>query len=141
MSTNSIQAIASNPYIKDLDEYRKLYDESINNPKDFFKKMATENLSWIKDFDEVHNSKFANTEWFKNGKINVSENCLDRHLEDRSEKTALIWEGDEPQDNRKITYAQLHASVCRLANGLKSRNIKKGASSAFLPCKYSIARS
>ena len=127
MSTNSIQAIASNPYIKDLDEYRKLYDESINNPKDFFKKMATENLSWIKDFDEVHNSKFANTEWFKNGKINVSENCLDRHLEDRSEKTALIWEGDEPGDSKSYSFKQLHEEVCKFSNVLKNLEITKGS--------------
>ncbi len=127
MSTNSIQAIASNPYIKDLDEYRKLYDESINNPKDFFKKMATENLSWIKDFDEVHNNKFANTEWFKNGKINVSENCLDRHLEDRSEKTALIWEGDEPGDSKSYSFKQLHEEVCKFSNVLKNLEITKGS--------------
>ena len=123
MSTNSIQAIASNPYIKDLDEYRKLYDESINNPKDFFKKMATENLSWIKDFDEVHNTKFANTEWFKNGKINVSENCLDRHLEDRSEKTALIWEGDEPGDSKSYSFKELHEEVCKFSNVLKNLQV------------------
>ena len=127
MSTNSIQATASNPYIKDLDEYRKLYDESINNPKDFFKKMATENLSWIKDFDEVHNSKFANTEWFKDGKINVSENCLDRHLEDRSEKTALIWEGDEPGDSKSYSFKQLHEEVCKFSNVLKNLEITKGS--------------
>ena len=71
MTKNSIQAKAFNPHIKDLDEYKKLYEESINNPTDFFKKMAFENLSWIKDFDEVHNGEFANTEWFKAGKINL----------------------------------------------------------------------
>jgi len=89
--------------------------------------MATENLSWIKDFDEVHNSKFANTEWFKNGKINVSENCLDRHLEDRSEKTALIWEGDEPGDSKSYSFKELHEEVCKFSNVLKNLEITKGS--------------
>ena len=127
MTKNSIQAKASNPHIKDLDEYKKLYGESINNPTDFFKKMAFENLSWVKDFDEVHNGEFANTEWFKAGKINVSENCLDRHLKERSEKTALIWEGDEPGNSKEISFKELHSEVCKFANILKSLQVKKGS--------------
>ena len=91
MTKDLIKAQSHNPYIKDINEYKKLYDESINNPKDFFKKMAKENLSWINNFNEVHNNKFANTRWFDDGKINVSENCIDRHLEESADKIALSW--------------------------------------------------
>ena len=104
MAKELIKAQSFNPHIKDFDEYKQLYDESINNPQGFFKKIAKENLSWIKDFNEVHNNEFAESKWFYDGKINVSENCIDRHLKDSSEKTALIWEGDEPGDSKKYTF-------------------------------------
>ena len=96
MTESLIRAKSLNPHLENFEEYKKLYDQSIDNPKEFFKKMAVENLSWIRDFTEIHNDEFANAKWFADGKINVSENCIDRHLEDKSEKKALIWEGDEP---------------------------------------------
>ena len=127
MAENLIAAQASNPHLKNFDEYKKLYDQSIENPKEFFKKIANENLSWIKDFTEVHNNRFANAKWFADGKINVSENCIDRHLKDRSDKVALIWEGDEPGNSKSFTFKKLHEEVCSLSNVLKNLNVSKGS--------------
>ena len=127
MSKGLIQAQSLNPHIKDFDEYKELYAESIKNPQDFFKKMARENLNWIKDFSEVHNNEFAETKWFDDGKINVSENCIDRHLKDFSEKVALIWEGDEPGDSKTYTFKELHEEVCKFANVLKDLQVSKGS--------------
>ena len=127
MAENFIQTQTFNPHIKDFDEYKKLYDDSIANPKKFFNDMATENLSWISGFDEVHNGKFAETKWFINGKINVSQNCIDRHLIERSEKIALIWEGDEPGNSKSFSYKQLHEEVCKFSNVLKNLKVTKGS--------------
>ena len=127
MPKKLIQAKSLNPHIKDFDEYKKLYGESIKNPQVFFKKMARENLSWIKDFNEVHNNEFAETKWFYDGKINVSENCIDRHLKNFSEKVALIWEGDEPGDSKEYTFKELHEEVCKFANVLKNLQVSKGS--------------
>ena len=127
MPKELIQAQSVNPHIRDIDEYKKLYDESIKNPQGFFKKIARENLSWIKDFNEVHNNEFAETKWFYDGKINVSENCIDRHLKNFSEKVALIWEGDEPGDSKKYTFKELHEEVCKFANVLKNLQVSKGS--------------
>jgi acetyl-CoA synthetase len=127
MAKELIKAQSLNPHIKDFDEYKQLYDESINNPQGFFKKIAKENLSWIKDFNEVHNNEFAESKWFYDGKINVSENCIDRHLENDSEKVALIWEGDEPGDSKKYTFKELHEEVCKFANVLKDLKVSKGS--------------
>jgi len=127
MPKELIQAQSLNPHLKDFDEYKKLYDESIKNPQDFFKKIARENLNWIKDFSEVHNNKFAETKWFYDGKINVSENCIDRHLKNFSEKVALIWEGDEPGDSKTYTFKELHEEVCKFANVLKDLKVSKGS--------------
>ena len=127
MAENLIAAHASNPHLKSFDEYKKLYDQSIENPKEFFKKMANDNLSWINGFTEVHNNKFANAKWFADGKINVSENCIDRHLKNRSEKKALIWEGDEPGNSKSFTFQELHEEVCRFSNVLKNLKVSKGS--------------
>ncbi len=127
MPKELIQAQSLNPHIKDFDEYKQLYDESIKNPQDFFKKIARENLNWIKDFSEVHNNKFSETKWFYDGKINVSENCIDRHLKNFSEKIALIWEGDEPGNSKKYTFKELHEEVCKFANVLKDLQVSKGS--------------
>jgi len=118
---------SSNPHIKDIEEYQKLYKESIDNPKEFFKKLANENISWLKDFDEVHNDDFPNTKWFSGGQTNISFNCIDRHLESHANKTALIWEGDDPSDSKSLTYKELHDEVCKFANVLKSLGVKKGS--------------
>ena len=128
MSENNIyNPISTNPYIKNIDEYYDLYKESINNSEAFFQKLAKENISWISDFNKVHNGGFANAEWFAGGKTNVSLNCIDRHLDENSNKTALIWEGDDPNESKQFTYKELHIQVCKFANVLKKLGAKKGS--------------
>ena len=117
----------SNPHIKDFDEYLNLYRESIENPEKFFGDLARENIRWIEDFKEVHNSKFQDTKWFSGGKTNITLNCIDRHLEDNGDKVALIWEGDEPGNSKEISFKELHSEVCKFANILKSLQVKKGS--------------
>ena len=116
-----------NPYINDIDEFKKLYKESIENPKKFFETLAKENISWLKDFEEVHNNSFSSTKWFSGGQTNVSFNCIDRHLKDNANKVALIWEGDNPSESKKLTYQELHDEVCKFANVLKELGVKKGS--------------
>jgi len=118
---------STNPHIKDIEEYQKLHKESIENPKEFFQNLANENISWFKDFKEVHNDDFPNTKWFSGGQTNVSFNCIDRHLESDANKTALIWEGDDPSYSKSLTYQELHDEVCKFSNVLKNLGVKKGS--------------
>jgi len=104
-----------------------LYKESIENPDIFFKNLAQENITWIKDFDTTHNGEFSNTKWFEGGKTNVSMNCLDRHLQNSGNKVALIWEGDNSNETKQFTFKELFEEVCKFANVLKSLGIKKGS--------------
>ena len=128
MSSNNIfNPLSTNPHIKNIEEYYELYNESINNPEEFFKKLAKENISWINDFTKVHNNEFSNTKWFQGGKTNVSLNCIDRHLDKHSNKVALIWEGDDPNESKKFTYKELHTEVCKFANILKELGVGKGS--------------
>ena len=127
MSERIINPISINPYIKDINEYLDLYEKSIKDPESFFNNLAIDNLSWIKEFDSPHNNKFADAKWFEGGKINVSHNCIDRHLDKISEKVALIWQGDNPSESKKFTFQQLHTEVCIFSNVLKSLNVKKGS--------------
>ena len=121
------QSNSSNPYIKDMDEYKDLYNQSITNPSKFFEDLARNDLEWIEDFDQVHNDEFSNAKWFEGGKTNVSLNCIDRHLDKHADKTALIWEGDDPKDSRELTYQELHDEVCKFSNTLKNLGVVKGA--------------
>ncbi len=109
--------------------YREAYAASINNPDAFWTKEA-QRLTWIKPFTKVKNTSFNEADfgikWFEDGVLNVSENCLDRHLKDRADQVAIIWEGDEPSQSRKITYRELHSGVCRLANAMKNLGVRKG---------------
>ncbi len=109
-------------------DFESEYFESINNPKKFWKEKAEETLEWFSNWDEVISSNLeeGKVEWFKNGKLNACFNCVDRHLKNCSNKTAIIWEGDSPEDNKKISFEELHKNVCKFANLLKSRKIKKG---------------
>ena len=127
MSEKIINPISKNPHIKDINEYLDLYEKSINDPESFFNNLAMDNLSWIKEFYSLHNNKFADAKWFEGGKINVSHNCIDRHLDKNSEKVALIWQGDNPSESKKFTFQQLHAEVCIFSNVLNSLNVKKGS--------------
>lgn len=127
MSEKIINPISKNPHIKDINEYLDLYEKSIKDPESFFNNLAMDNLSWIKEFDSPHNNKFADARWFEGGKINVSHNCIDRHLDKNSEKVALIWQGDNPSESKEFTFQQLHNEVCIFSNVLKSLNVKKGS--------------
>ena len=91
-----------NPFVKNLDEFQAMYEASIKDPKTFFGDQAEENLSWIEPFSSIHNDKFADAKWFEGGKINIAHNCIDRHLEKFANKTALIWEGDDPNESQEI---------------------------------------
>lgn len=128
MSSNLYHPVeGSNIHIKNIDEYNKLYQQSINNPSKFFANLAQEDLSWMEDFISVHNGEFADTKWFEGGKINISVNCIDRHLENNANKTALIWEGDNPNNSKELSFQELHDEVCKFANVLKSLDVKKGS--------------
>ena len=116
-----------NPYITDFSSYERMYKESINDPDKFFGKRALENLSWIKPFKKVHNDNFLNTKWFEGGKINIAFNCIDRHLKKNSNKTAIIWEGDDPNQSKEISYKELHNKVCKFSNILKELGASKGS--------------
>ncbi len=112
----------------DKASYEALYAESINSPGTFWPRMATQFLSWLSPFTNLHDGDMTKGEvrWFINGKLNVTLNCIDRHLPARANQTAILWEGDEPGQERKISYQQLHDGVCKLANVLKDRGVKKG---------------
>jgi acetyl-CoA synthetase len=108
--------------------YKAMYEESISDPAGFWADQAEQFLSWDKPWDKVLDWDYSkgHIRWFEGGKLNACVNCVDRHLETRGDQTALIWEGDDPADDSKVTYRELHAHVCRLANVLKSRNVHKG---------------
>jgi acetyl-CoA synthetase len=112
--------------IPSLDQYRELYQQSIQDPEGFWGKQATELLLWQKKWDTVLKWEAPFAQWFVGGKLNVSENCLDRHLSGpRRNKAAIIWEG-EPGEVRTLTYQQLHREVCKFANVLKRNRVQKG---------------
>lgn len=109
------------------DEYRRLYRQSVDDPDTFWAEQA-KRLDWIKPWSSVQQCdlKTGSARWFDGAQLNVSYNCIDRHLARRGEQTALLWEGDDPKDSKAITYRELHRQVCRLANALKARGVKKG---------------
>ena len=121
------QPKSTNPYIESIDDYISKYQESIVNPDKFFGELAQKELLWKREFYEVHNHSFEDTKWFAGGKINISENCIDRHLEKNGNKIALIWEGDDPSESKKITYNQLSSEVNKFANVLKELGAMKGS--------------
>ena len=110
------------------ENYQEMYRESVDDPEKFWAKQATEFLTWGTPWQTVCDYDFGKGEaaWFEGGKLNVSVNCIDRHLAKRSDQTALIWEGDEPTEDKKITYRDLHNKVSRLGNILRQRGVKKG---------------
>jgi acetyl-CoA synthetase len=114
--------------IGSMDKYRSMYERSIRDPDGFWAEQA-ERLQWNERWSKVSQFDFKKAEiaWFLGGKLNVSANCLDRHLSGlRRDKIAILWEGDSPDDTRKLTYAELHAEVCKFANALKGIGVKKG---------------
>ena len=119
---------SKNAYYKSEEDYNKLYEESINSPETFWPVVANK-LSWFKSWTDVFvwdnydQKKFT---WFKDGKINACYNCLDRHLDTKKNQLALIWQGEQEDDVKKYTYEELHKEVCRFANVLKKKGLKKG---------------
>jgi len=119
---------AKNAYV-DKKKYEKKYKLSIKN-NDVFWKNEGKRINWIKPYTKVKDVKYSKNDvrikWFYDGTLNASANCIDRHLSDKKNKTAIIWVGDDPKDSKQISYKELHKKVCKAANGLKSIGIKKG---------------
>jgi acetyl-CoA synthetase len=119
---------SKNAWISDLDRYQKLYDKSINNPEKFWTEVA-KRITWTKKWDKFRSFDFvdANIRFFEGGKLNVAYNCLDRHVENgHGNQTALIWEGNNPEEDKKYTYNELKDEVSKFANVLKSNGVEKG---------------
>ena len=110
-------------------KYNELYQWSIDDPEAFWGEQG-KRLDWIKPYTKVKNTSFdkghVDIRWYEDGQLNVSYNCIDRHLKDKADKVALIWEGDNPEHSENITYQQLHDEVCKLANGLRKLGVQKG---------------
>lgn len=115
-------------HIDAMETYHHMYDRSLKDADGFWSEMAREHLTWQKDFTKTQKVDLNKGQiaWFLEGQLNVCENCIDRHLEQRGDKTAILWEGDEPCQLRKISYRELHQGVCRMANVLKSKGLGKG---------------
>jgi acetyl-CoA synthetase len=118
---------AANAHIN-AEQYEQMYRRSVEDPDGFWAEQAERFVTWSRKWDRVQQWDFtsADIKWFEGGKLNVAYNCLDRHLESRGDQTAIIWEGDDPAEDKKISYRELHAEVCKLGNVLKSRGVKKG---------------
>jgi len=112
----------------DGDTYRRMYRQSIEEPDVFWADQAKTFLDWSQPWHTVSDADLpnGNIRWFDGGELNVSVNCIDRHLPSRANQTAIIWEGDDPADDAQITYQELHDKVCQLANGLRARGVNKG---------------
>ncbi|MHA6642901.1 acetate--CoA ligase [Mesorhizobium sp. A623] len=112
----------------DNETYQKWYADSVNDPDKFWGEHG-KRIDWFKPYTKVKNASFegeVSIKWYEDGLTNVSYNCIDRHLEKRGDQVAIIWEGDDPSDEKKITYQQLHEHVCRFANVLKKHGVKRG---------------
>ena len=108
--------------------YRQLYEQSINEPEIFWAEQAGAFLDWQQPWQEVLSYDYPKGEiaWFKGGQLNVSANCLDRHLSLRGDQIAIIWEGDDPDQQQQLTYRELYHQVCKFANVLKAQGVQKG---------------
>ncbi len=119
---------AKRAYINEAD-YKKMYQRSLADPDGFWAEQA-KRIHWYRHFSKVKNTSFlkpnVSIKWFEDGVTNAAYNCIDRHLHARGDQTAIIWEGDDPKDSKHITYRELHDEVCRMANILRNRNVKKG---------------
>ena len=121
------EAAASQSHLS-VSQYNEMYQKSIDDAEAFWAEQASEFLTVFETWDQVSSSDFttATATWFRGAKLNASYNCIDRHLEKRGDQTAIIWEGDEPDQDLKISYRDLHEAVCRLSNALKARGVRKG---------------
>ncbi len=128
VKTHKVKAAWKKHALIDNDDYLKMYKQSVSDPDKFWAKHG-KRIDWFKPFTKVKNASFngkVSIKWFEDGVTNVCYNCVDRHLKKRGDQTAIIWEGDNPYDDKKITYKELHEHVCRLSNVLKSHGVKKG---------------
>ena len=109
--------------------YLDMYSRSIENPEEFWAEHG-QRIDWIKPYSQIKDVSYSENDlhikWFYDGTLNVSSNCLDRHLEKRGDQTAIIWEGDDPKDDKRISFKELHSEVCKFANGLRELGVKKG---------------
>ncbi len=130
------QRVVERAYIKSMDEYKKLYQRSLDDPEGFWGEQAEEFIDWYKKWDKVWEWSFKTLDikWFEGGKLNITYNCLDRHLKKRGDKVAIIFQGEPYEDHKTYTYKQLYAEVCKFANVLKKHGVKKGDRvSIYLP--------
>ncbi len=119
---------AAQAHVNSMEQYQEMYDESITDPESFWGRIADE-FVWQEKWTKVRDYTFdppVSIKWFLGGKTNVSVNCLDRHLKERGDQTAIIWEGNTPGEDGKLTYRELYTEVCKLANVLKAQGVKKG---------------
>ncbi len=118
----------SNTALINKDSYLEMYEASISEPDEFWAEQAEKFLTWDASWSEICSENFltGDAEWFLDGKLNVSTNCIDRHLTHDREKIAIIWEGDSPEDSKQISYEELYSEVCKLGNLLRARGVKKG---------------
>ncbi len=121
------EAAASQSHLS-VSQYNEMYQKSIDDAENFWTEQASKFLTVFETWDQVSSSDFttATATWFHGAKLNASYNCIDRHLEKRGDQTAIIWEGDEPDQDLNISYLDLHEAVCRLSNALKARGVEKG---------------
>tara|TARA_R110002096_G_scaffold276109_1_gene469824 strand:- start:30035 stop:31942 length:1908 start_codon:yes stop_codon:yes gene_type:complete len=128
--------------ISSFEEYQSEYSKSIENPELFWESIA-QNFQWSKDWDKTLEWDFKgpNIKWFKGGKLNITENCIDRHLENKGDQKAIIWEANDPQEESKsLSYNELHYEVCKMANVLKAHGIEKGDRVCFyMPMIFELA--
>ena len=110
------------------EKYEDMYQESVESPDSFWEKQAAEFLDWSVKWEQVYSADFSkgHSTWFLGGKLNVTANCIDRHLDNRGDQTAIVWEGDDPSEHKKISYKELHEHVSKMGNVLRQRNVKKG---------------
>ena len=122
------QEIAATAHVND-EQYREMYQQSVINPEGFWREHG-QIVDWIKPFTKVKHTSFdtghVSVKWFEDGTLNVSANCIDRHLATRGDQPAIIWEGDDPTDDATFTYNELHEQVCKFSNALKSQGVRKG---------------
>ncbi len=113
-------------------KYQAWYDASIRDPEAFWREHG-KRIDWFTPYAKVKETTFGpgdvSIKWFSDGVTNAAYNCIDRHLETRGDQVAIIWEGDDPSESRHITYRELHAEVCRMANVLRNRGVSKGIGS------------
>ncbi len=128
-SVYPIPALVKEAALIDEKKYQELYQWSINDPETFWQEQG-QRLDWFRPYTKVKNTSFESgnlaIKWYEDGQLNASYNCIDRHLKNKSDKVALIWEGDDPGKSQHITYQELHDEVCKIANGLKKLGVKKG---------------